>query len=187
MYSADMGGGKWWSSDIADVGPLTYIVSAMVDSAPALFGFVGNKLYQLMADPTSAPAARIMTSLWDLNDPLTDKQAIRAGIRMMLAGNPDDAAVKVMLDTVEDSYPVSLSTIGAPEWSNQTKQTAEWQTGGNEVDWNIPNPPFLSYWGRAPQCWSPYVGFTVTTKAGTLFEINSFSLDYKLAARWSNR
>jgi hypothetical protein len=128
-----------------------------------------------------------MTSLWDFQDPLTDKQAIRAGLRMMISGNPDHVGVKLVMDTVKDSYPIHLSQIGMPEWSNQTSQITEWQTPGKvEVDWNIPNPPFLSYWGRAPQGWSPYVGFTMTTQAGTIFEINSFSLDYKLGARWSN-
>jgi hypothetical protein len=186
MYQADMAGGKWWSAD-TDVGPLTYICTALVNNQPALFGFANNKLYQLFADPASAPAARLMTGLWDLQDPLTDKQAIRAGIRMMLAGNPDRVGVKVMMDTVKDSYPISLSLIGLPEWTNQPNQLAEWQTpGGTEVDWNIPNPPFLMYWGRAPQCWSPYIGFTVTTQPGTIFEVNSLSVDYKLAARWSN-
>jgi hypothetical protein len=187
MYQADMAGGKWWSADVADVGPLTYICTALVNKQPALFGFANNKLYQLFADPTSAPGARIMTGLWDFDDPLTDKQAIRAGVRMMLGGNPDRVGVKVMMDTTRDSYPISLSQIGLPEWTNQPSQITEWQTpGGTEVDWNMPNPPFLMYWGRAPQCWSPYIGFTMTTQPGTLFELNSMSLDYKLAARWSN-
>jgi hypothetical protein len=107
---------------------------------------------------------------------------------MMLKGNPDYAGVKVVMDTVKDSYPISLSRIGMPEWTNQTQQLTTWQqtpTSTTEVDWNVPNPPFLMYWGRAPQCWSPYVGFTLTTQRGTIFELNSLSLDYKLAARWS--
>jgi hypothetical protein len=188
MYQADMAGGKWWSVDASDIGPIDYICTALVDSQPALFGFIGNMLYQLLEDPAGAPPARIMTSLWDFGDPLTDKQALRAGVRMMLAGDPAKAGVKVMMDTITDSYPISLSLIGLPEWSNQTSQTVEWQKpGGTGVDWNIPNPPFLSYWGRAPQGWSPYVGFTVTTQPGTIFEINSLSLDYKLGARWSGK
>jgi hypothetical protein len=188
MYQADMAGAKWWSVDTAALGAPAFIVTALVANEPALFAIIGNKLYQLMADPAGAPAARVMTSLWDFGDPLTDKQALRAGVRMMLAGDPAKAGVKVMMDTITDSYPISLSQIGLPEWANQTSQVTEWQRGGGVVvDWNIPNPPFLSYWGRAPQGWSPYVGFTVTTHDGTIFEINSLTLDYKLGARWSGK
>jgi hypothetical protein len=47
------------------------------------------------------------------------------------------------------------------------------------------DPPFFAYWGAAPSCFSKYLGFTVTTRRGSIFEVNSFLLDYKLGPRWT--
>lgn len=186
VYQADAAGGKWWSALYTDGGELTHIHTAFVDNAPALFGMINNKLYQLFADKSSAPASRILTSLWDFGDPITAKQALRAGIRITLyGGDPAEALVNVFLDTLRNSFPVDLGHIGAVQWVNSQYQTIGWRNGsGQDVFWISP-VPYLNYNGKAPECYSPYLGFRVTTEEGTVYELNTFQLDYKLAQRWA--
>lgn len=187
LYQGDASGSsyKWWFADwTSDIGPITHICGAFKDNAPVLFGYIDNRLYQLFADAASAPSSRIMTALWDFNDPIADKQAIRAGIRVSLHKAPGPAAIRVNLDTLTDSYPIKLGDVGTVDWVNHTEQIVPWQNAvPATVNWhNWRN--FLYYHGAAPQAYSKCLGFTVNTERGTIYELNAFLCDYKIAARW---
>jgi hypothetical protein len=190
LYQGDATGSnyKWWFADwTSDIGPITHVCSAnMPDySGPALFGYIYNKLYQFFADDqaANAPAARIMTGLWDFGDPLSDKQAIRAGIRVSMITQADPA-IDVHLDTLSHSYPIPLGDIGALDWVNSTEQLTPWKNNAaNQVQWqSLRN--YMIYWGKAPEGFSKHLGFTVRTQHGTQFELNGFFLDYKVGPRW---
>ena len=186
MWQQDAAGGKWWSLDYSEYGSLTHVVMALVNYAPALFGCIDNKLYQLIADPTSAPRARVMTSLWDLQDPITDKQVIRSGVRLTVTGDPAKIGVNINMDTVRDTFPLSLTQIGLLNVVNNTSQLVALQnSSGAAISLMNVDPPFFAYWGAAPGCFSKYIGYTLTTRRGSIFEINSFLLDYKLGPRWT--
>lgn len=186
MYQGDASGnnGKWWFADwTSDIGPITHICSANVNNAPALFGYIGNQLYRFFADPTSSPSARMMTALWDFGDPLTDKQALRAGIRVSLRGT-SDAAMLLNIDTLTATYPVPLGDIGSIDWVNSTEQLVPWQSAAPQtVKWQNLRE-YLIYFGKAPECYSKSLGFTVRSRRGTQFELNAFLLDYKIGPRW---
>jgi hypothetical protein len=186
MYQSDAAGGKWWSALYTAAGEMTFICTAMVAKQPALFCLINNRLYQILADLTSSPAARIKTGLWDLGDPLTMKQAVRAGVRVSIYGDPAEAQMNVYLDTLRQSFPVELGHIGAIQWVTNIENPVAWMRSDDytEVYWIDP-VPYLNYWGKAPECYSPYLGFTITTEEGTVFELNQLALDYKLAARWT--
>jgi hypothetical protein len=201
IYQGDATGSnyKWWFADwTSDIGPITHICSAnMPDfthvyspdkpdyAGPVLFGYINNKLYQFFSDKMAAdaPAARIMTGLWDFGDPLSDKQAIRAGIRvsMQTQANP---AIDLRLDTLTGSYPIPVGDIGALDWVNSTEQLVPWQNATPDlVKWqSLRN--YMIYWGKAPEGYSKHLGFTVRTTHGTQFELNGFFLDYKVGPRW---
>lgn len=187
MYQADMAGSKWWSADFGDlgyVGGMTHICTAYVDNEPAMFSYINNKLYRLFADATNPPSARLMTGLWDFGDPLTQKQAIRAGVRMSARTVPGAQAATLYIDTLHESYPIPIADIGITDWINNTDQSVQWANdAGDTVYWLQQNPYFI-FWGQAPASYSKYLGFTLRFKRGTIFEVNSFLLDYKLAARW---
>lgn len=187
MYQADMAGSKWWFADFGEmgqVGALTHICTAFVDNEPALFGYINNKLYQLFADPTDPPSARLMTGLWDFGDPITDKQAIRGGVRMSARTVPGGQAATLYIDTLHESYPLNIADIGITDWINTNEQSVQWTNNAGQVVYWLQQKPFFLFWGQAPPCFSKYLGFTLTFKRGTVFEVNSFMLDYKLAARW---
>lgn len=180
MYYGDASGQsyKWWFADwTQDLGPVTHVCTSFANGAPALFGYIGNVLYQLFADKTSSPSARIITPLWDFNDPLADKQALRAGIRLSMQAK-QEPAVSVNIDTLTSSHPIKLGDIGTVDWLSNTEQLVDWG-----VKWqNLRN--FMLYFGKAPESFSKCLGFTVRTVRGTQFEMNMFALDYKVGARW---
>jgi hypothetical protein len=179
MYQGDAAGGKWWN---ANYGAVTRISTAFVNNAPALFGYIGNQLYQLFANAASSPAALIMTPLWDFGDPITQKQAIKGGVGISVAG-ANTNAITLYLDTVRTSTPFGVSAVGQIIWVNNLGATVQWV---NSVPANVNWVPGLNqtYWGQAPQGFAKYIGMRLTTVQGTTFEVNSFMLDYKWGARW---
>jgi hypothetical protein len=177
MWFSDAAGSKWWSAYYGE--GITSIVTMLVDNTPAIFAIQNNALVQLFADPTSSPAARIMTALWDFGDPISDKQAIRAGVRMNMWGDPELVGAQLYIDTIRDSFLVPLGPIGIMPWKN-----AQGQPAAFAVDWVNPMR-FLTYWAAAPNCFDKHLGFTLKTEKGTSFELNGFLLDYKIGARWA--
>lgn len=187
MYQADLSGSKWWMADFGEagqVGGMTHICTAYVDNTPCLFGYINNQLYQLFADDTNPPSARIMTGLWDFGDPMTQKQAIRGGVRMSARNVPGNQAASLFIDTLHESFPLNIADIGITDWINKNEQSVLWQNNGGSTVYWLQQKPYFLFWGQAPACFSKYLGFTLTFKRGTVFEVNSFLLDYKLAARW---
>lgn len=170
---------RWW---FANYGALTFVSSAMVSNAPALFGFIGNKLYQLFANAASGPAGQIMGPLWPMEDPLSDKQVIRAGFEVTASafGNPITMAV----DTVNNqSVVVTLSSPGLISWINNSNQITLWQNNSlNIVGWF--NGSYVLYDGASPGMFGKYVGETVNIGSGNVLEFSSMYMDYKLRARW---
>jgi hypothetical protein len=181
MWFSDALGSKWWSTYYGE--GVTSICTMLIDDTPALFAIMNNGLYQLLADPTSAPAARIMTALWDFGDPIADKQAIKAGVRINIAGDPENIGAQLYLDTIRDSYLVPLGTLGLVQWVNAQRALTAWGPAAALVDWINPMR-FLTYWAKAPEAFDKHLGFTLRTEKGTIFELNAFLLDYKIGARW---
>lgn len=177
MYQGDAAGGKWWN---ANYGAVTRINTAFVNGAPACFGYIGNQLYQLFADTTSAPAALVMTALMDFGDPITQKECIRGGIGISVAGTAD---VTLYLDTPQNSFEFPVNINGQVQWINDAGATVSWKNSSNApVTWQPGQ--FTTYWSQAPRGDAKYVGFKVVTVKGSQFTIYSFLLDYKWAAAW---
>lgn len=178
MYQGNAAGGKWW---FLSAGTVTRITTGFVNNVPSLFAYIGNQLFQLLADNTSAPAAVISTALWDFGDPITQKEAIRGGVGISASGL---ASVTLNLDTPHSTFPFSVSVVGQVQWINNLSAVVTWQNNlAQPVVW-APGQ-FQTYWAAAPQGFAKYVGFTLRTGRGTKFQINSFLLDYKWGVRWT--
>jgi hypothetical protein len=177
MYQGDAAGGKWWT---ANWGAITRITTAFVNNAPALFAYIGNSLYQLFSNASSSPPANIKTALWDFGDPITQKECIRGGIGISATGA---ASVTLNLDTPHSTFPFQVTVVGQVVWINNSNAIVTWQNNAlATVTWQP--GMFQTYWAAAPQGFAKYVGFTLVTGQGTSFELNTFLLDYKWAARW---
>jgi hypothetical protein len=180
MYQGNAAGGKWWT---ANWGAVTRITTAFVNNAPALFAYIGNVLYQLFAVTTASPPANIQPPLWDFSDPITAKEALRFGVGMSIFG-ATNASLALSLDTPGGSTVVQFTTAGNVLWVNSTSAIVSWVNSSSATVLWVPSG-FETYWSKAPQGFAKYVGMTLTTTQGTQFELNSFLLDYKWAARWT--
>lgn len=178
MYQGDAVGGKWWN---ANYGSVNVIATAFVANTPCLFAIInGNQLYQLFANAGSSPAALIKTGLWDMGDPITQKEVLRGGLGISATGA---ASLTLNLDTPRSTYPFTISVVGQVQWVNSSNAIVTWQNNALQtVQWQPGQ--FQTYWAAAPRGFAKYVGFTLTTTEGTGFEINTFLMDYKMAARW---
>jgi hypothetical protein len=178
MYQGDAAGGKWWN---LNYGAVTRVTTAFVNNVPALFAYIGNQLFQLLANPASSPASVVKTALWDFDDPITAKECIRGGIGISANGG---TGIQLFLDTPRSSQPFAISTVGQVVWVNSSNATVTWQNNALQtVTWIAGQ--FQTYWGQAPQGDAKYVGFTFQSTQGTQFEINTFLLDYKWKQAWA--
>jgi hypothetical protein len=179
MYQGDAAGGKWW---FASWPNLTRVVTSFVGNIPALFAYAsGSQLVQLFAVTTAAPPAIVTTEMWDFDDPITEKQAIKAGVNMIVQ-QAGSGGISLTLDTLEGSTPIFTSSA-IVQWVNSNGGIVQWQNNAfSTVLWAQTQP--LTYWGQAPRGFAKYIGLTLSTSQGTIFELDAFLLDYKFAARW---
>lgn len=180
VYQGNAAGGRWWS---ANWGAITRITTSFVNGAPALFGYIGNSLYQLFANAATSPPANIQTGLWDFNDPITAKEVIKAGVGISIT-SAAVAGATLTVDQPNTSGTVPVSLLGTVQWVNAVGQPVSWVNYMNQpVSW-VPGV-YLTFYGNAPKSFSKYVGMTLATPQGMVFELNSFLMDYKWAQRWS--
>jgi hypothetical protein len=170
---------KWW---FANYGALTFIVAAMQGSQPVLYGFIGNQLYQLFSDPTTAPAGIVMSALWDMDDPIADKQVIRAGFEVTVAASGALPFVLTVDQVNGTSEVLQLASPGLVAWQNNTGQIVQWVNNADAiVGWF--SVAYQLYSASSPGVFAKYVGLTVNT-GGAICEFSSMMMDYKKRARW---
>jgi hypothetical protein len=175
---------KWW---FANYGALTFITNAVKTGAPIMFGFIGNKMYQLFAaitagQITSSPPTLAMTPLWAMEDPIAKKRVIRVGFQYSVEVAAGSTALTV--DTTNTSVQVTgSSSLQATSWINNSSSITQWQNNALAiVTWFSSNQTLL-WSGSPPGSFDNFVGMTLTTQ-GTVYELDAFYMDYKLGARW---
>lgn len=173
---------KWFFANYSAVGAITFLAGGIVNNQPALFGFIGNKIYQLFADATTGPATVAQTALWPMEDNLADKEIIRAGFEATVLNAT--GTFSMTCDTTNMQYAaVNLTAGGAVQWVNNLGNVVQWQNNSSAVvAWF--SGQYLLYNGVAPGTFGKYVGQTVTS-TGAIYQLSAFDMDYKLRARWN--
>jgi len=168
---------KWW---FANFGTVTILVPIIRGGVQQLYGFVGNKLYQLFARTDQSPAFKWMTALWPMEDPLQDKQAVRAGFEVQVISLLQQFTVS--LDTPNSSIPFAgISAAGYVSWQNNSAQIVGWQNNSlSLVNWFTGQ--LLLYSGSSPGGYAKYIGLSGQGQAQ--IELSGVYLDYKLKASW---
>lgn len=168
----------WW---FANFGALTLIATGFVNEIPALFGFIGNKLYQLFEDTTTAPEVAIWTKLYPMEDELSRKQVIQCGFEadFSLYGSQLDMYV----DTASQSYDANLQTnLSSGLWVNAGGTQGQWVNNSSQQGgWVAPGLYLLS--GLAPAMNDRHVGLRLTS-TGYSYALHLMAMDYKLLDRW---
>lgn len=171
---------KWW---FANVGNAAFIASVVMNAEPVLMAIIGNKLYQLFEDTTTCPDTQVMTPLWDMSDPISDKLVVRAGVELIAEILESTSNVSVTLDTFNGSTPFgALTSFGSVAFVNTNGGLVQFTgTASAAIFWTVGN--YQLYQGYPPGMWSKYVGLTLTS-SGITYELDSFLMDFKLRKRW---
>lgn len=174
MWWAD----KWW---FANLGQITFIFSAYKDNVPTLFGFIGNRLYPLFTDTTTDPATVFIGPLWDEQDPIRDKQTLKAGMEMVVSRFQGNISLNV--DTENTSTAIEKSgTFSTVMLVNDVGEEIHTiNNAGQEVFWF--SSGYILFWGAAPGSFSKYFGLSGST-VGASFQLSALMADYEFGARW---
>jgi len=175
MYSDE----KWW---FANYGTVSFIVSAIAGNIPSIFGFITNKLYKLFSDYTTAPATTSMTPLWAMDDPLSDKEIIRAGFEATV--RKYSGTFQMNIDTVNSSsVAIPNVNLGSVQLINNFKQPVSLINNyGAYVQ--LFSGTYLLYNSDAPGTFQKFVGATIKS-SGCIYQLSAIYMDYKLRARWT--
>ena len=169
----------WW---FANYGALTFIVTGMVNNVPALFGFIGNHLYQLFEDTGTAPTINVQTKLWPMEDEIARKECITAGFEADYTVY--GTALSLTLDTENQSTVLSVNpSFAQGNWINAAAVEGQWQNTALVLGgWTGPTLSYLTP-ADAQGGYGHHVGMTLSA-TGYNLELHFLALDYKLRDRW---
>lgn len=169
---------KWW---FANIGTATLISPAVINNVPAAIAFIANQMYQIFGNAASTVSTRAMTALWAMEDALALKEVTKAGVE--ITTNITGGSAEVTVDGINSTavlssqlQPGSLTFLGAG-----ADPITFLGAGDVAINWIVGS--YQLYAGAGPGALSQYVGMTLTS-SGLGFQLSSFFMDYKLAARW---
>ena len=172
--------------------PLSFIVSALYNDKPTCFAVVGTGtnqgLVRLFDNPSVSPPSSFKSALWSGQDPIADKQAIRAGFEM--DGVSSISSFTLNVDTPNSSTPLSnIAGVTGVAWVNAAGATVQWVNNtGMIVNWFASG--YLLYDGTAPGGYGKYIGLSFNSPAGassgwgSVFELDGMYIDFYERARW---
>jgi hypothetical protein len=174
---------KWF---ISYQGNLTHINSSPVNGLINAYGVEsGGAFYRLYEDQTANIATEVVTALWDLKDPIRDKQALKLGVEatfpVTVAGqlnisidSESRASTSIALGNAVAWQNISFNNIA---WTNNAGSTLQWVSSGYQLTEGY---KLLKY---DAQMYGKYLGMTVTSTAPA-FTFNGFQLEHELRARF---
>lgn len=171
--------GKWWFSYMAN--SVTFIVSAMRNNVPTLYGLIGNRLYRFFSDTINSAASTVSTALWNMGDTIRDKQLIRYGFEITMTSYLG-STFSATIDTENVSTTPQTLSLGAVSWINLSNTLVSWiNNSSNVVAWSNNSYQLLS--GDAT-AYGKYFGMTLSSTEGSNFQLSGFLVEYEFRARW---
>ena len=174
---------KWF---ISSQGNLTHINSSPVNGLINSYGVEsGGAFFRMYEDQTANISTEVVTALWDLKDPIRDKQALKLGVEatfpVTVAGSlnisidsESRASTSIALGNAVAWQNISFSNIA---WTNNAGSTLQWISSGYQLTEGYK----LLKWDA--QMYGKYLGMTVTSTAPA-FTFNGFQLEHELRARF---
>ena len=158
-------------------GALNYVTSVTAGGVISLYGSTSTALYKLYNSTTNGANVIVRSALWPMNDPIRDKQALKAAIEVTTSTVGTFSAT---IDSEISSNPVALS-VSYLSWVNSSGTTIPWTNNSRTVI-NWTNTGYLLYKADAQQ-YGKYLGLTITA-SNALFALNTLELEYELRARF---
>lgn len=174
---------RWF---LTSEGQFSYVTGCPVGGQLAMFGATGNQLYRMYVDNANAVMSTVQTALWDLTDPIRDKQTTKfaveatfpvgAGTINVTIDNPQSSTAPYLLTGYVGWTNSSNELIG---WVNNSAVTVLWTGGlsGYQLYRSDAQQPIYSGSGQK------YVGMTLTSNVAA-FTYNTFELEYEQRARF---
>jgi hypothetical protein len=170
--------GKWW---FANFGAISFITTAIINAVPTLCAFLGNKLYTLFTNTASFPTGVAQTPLWDMDDPLSDKEVIRAGFQTVIANG--EGSISSTVDGLEGEVPFQESINSTLIFVGSNGQPVTF-VGSNSLPITWTNfGTYVLFSGDPPGTFSKNVGMTITTTNINLQLVGVY-MDTKVGQRW---
>lgn len=194
--------GKWWFASIIDsvgiysnnLASTRIVISAIYQGQPALFAAtLGLDSHYHMVQPfgnqATSPPSSFKTALWELDDPLADKQAIRAGFEATVTTGSGQFLLYIDTEINSQTIP-NGSGSASVTWVNNLSQTVNWVNNLSQtVQWTSTQYQF--YNASSPGAYGKYLGLTFQATAtggggawGSVFRMSQLMLDYEYGARW---
>ena len=158
---------------------LTQCSGATVSGTQNLYATDGTKLWKLFANTSGTVMQTIKSKLWDMGDPLTDKQTLKVGVETIM---PSVAgAINVTVDSELGSNPAALTSTSTATWVNNSGAQVTWVNNGSiAVVWLASG--YVWFHGDASN-FGKYVGLTITSMTPQLI-VMAEQLQYELRVRW---
>lgn len=167
--------GKWF---FTSQGALTFVSPASINGVLSLWGTTGRDVKPLYADITANINTIMETGLYDLGNPIFDKQINRAGLEFT---SPGVASVTLQVDTENQSQSQALSGGSQLIWFNNSNQQITWVNNVNQqITWVATGFLLLS---RYFDFVGKYLGFTVTSSSPQVV-VNGVLAEYEVRASW---
>jgi hypothetical protein len=158
-------------------GALTYVTSIPASGVISLYGTTSTGLFRLYNSTTVGGNVTIRSALWPMNDPIRDKQALKAAIEVTTT-LPGTFGVTIDSETQSNNTGISALYVNwvnnagnVITWTNNVSSTIGWFNGG-----------YTLYKSDAQQ-YGKYLGLTITA-SNSLFTLNTLELEYELRARF---
>lgn len=168
--------GKWW---FANFGAITFINTAIINAVPTLCAFLGNKLYTLFTSTASFPQGIAQTPLWDMDDPLSDKEVIRAGVETVIYNGT--GTISTTVDGLKGPFSFQVQINSTIVFTG---------AGGSAISFVGTGPivwtgfgQYSLFSGDPPATFSKNVGMTITTQNMNL-QLVGIYMDHKVGQRW---
>ena len=170
---------KWFFA--AQGNSLSYIESANIGGVPTLYATDGLNMYKLFADTASNIAHKMVTKLWDMGDPLSNKQVIKFGVE--LVAPLSSQIITANIDTELNDNPVTLtfSSGNVVTWSNNFGSLVQWNNNTLAiVDWLRGGYNFLP---ADVQQTGRYIGITLSSSSPQML-YEGLHLQYEHRTQW---
>jgi hypothetical protein len=173
-------GGKWFFASQGD--SLTLIAGTYVSGVQQLYGTDGTSVYKLFSDTATAIATTLRSPLWDLGDPISMKQTLKAGVE--LNASVSNTTLQISMVSELGVTPGAISADNQGQWINSSGQMGQWFNSSLVLgNWWISG--FVIYQGDV-EAFGRYIGINISSTAPQ-YRLIGLLLEHEKRARWTGR
>jgi hypothetical protein len=134
---------KWFFS--SQTNDLTLIASSIVGGTPNLYGTNGTNFLKLFSDFSTPINHKIVTKLWDMGKPISDKQSFKLALEINVPALAQTITGTIDTENIASSYPFSFTGGNLINWVNNLGNVVQWvNSSGVIVKWLVAGYAFES-------------------------------------------